>query len=241
MRAKTRSKEKTLMKNTSLSTIIAVLTVLLFMNINAAAQESVPRFEIGGQFSLLSRNKPTPIFPSPTIVLDDFDHETSAGFGGRFTYNLTDYLALEAEGNFFPKSGDSDLSVPDGHIYQGQFGVKVGKRFSKVGIFAKARPGFVGFSRVSQLTGTRTITFLGQQFTVGDFRIGKETYFSTDVGGVLEVYLSPGIMMRFDVGDTIIRYATFRREGISTSQAILERPAETRHNLQFSAGVGFRF
>jgi hypothetical protein len=94
---------------------------------------------------------------------------------------------------------------------------------------------------VSQLTGTRTITFLGQQFTVGDFRIGKETYFSTDVGGVLEVYLSPGIMMRFDVGDTIIRYATFRREGISTSQAILERPAETRHNLQFSAGVGFRF
>jgi outer membrane protein with beta-barrel domain len=229
------------MKNNSLNTMTAVLTVLLFMNVSAAAQDTVPRFEIGGHFSLLSRNKPTPLFSSPTIVSDDFDHETRAGFGGRFSYNLTDYLAVEAEGNFFPKSGESDLSVPDGHIYQGQFGVKAGKRFSKVGIFAKLRPGFVGFSRVSQLTGTRTITFGNQQFTVGDFRIGKESFFSTDVGGVLEVYLSRRIITRFDIGDTIIRYGTFRRPGISVSQAILERPAETRHNLQFSAGIGLRF
>jgi len=229
------------MRNTSLSTIITVLAVLILMNVGAAAQDSVPRFEIGGQFSLLSRNKPTPLFSSPTIVPDDFDHETRAGFGGRFSYNLTDYLAVEAEGNFFPKSGESDLSVPDGHIYQGQFGVKAGKRFSKVGIFAKVRPGFVGFSRVSQLTGTRTITFGNQQFTVGDFRIGRDQFFSTDVGGVLEVYLSDRIMTRFDIGDTIIRYGTFRRAGFSLSQAILERPAEIRHNLQFSAGIGFRF
>ena len=229
------------MRNTSLSTIITVLAVLILMNVGAAAQDSVPRFEIGGQFSLLSRNKPTPLFSSPTIVPDDFDHETRAGFGGRFSYNLTDYLAVEAEGNFFPKSGESDLSVPDGHIYQGQFGVKAGKRFSKVGIFAKVRPGFVGFSRVSQLTGTRTITFGNQQFTVGDFRIGRDQFFSTDVGGVLEIYLSQRIMTRFDIGDTIIRYGTFRRAGFSLSQAILERPAETRHNLQFSAGIGFRF
>jgi hypothetical protein len=55
---------------------MSVLSILLFMNVSAAAQESVPRFEVGGQFSLLSRNKPTPIFPSPTIVPDDFDHET---------------------------------------------------------------------------------------------------------------------------------------------------------------------
>ena len=225
----------------SLGTIIAVLSVLLFMNVSSAAQESIPRFEIGGQFSLISRNKPTPIFSSPTIVPDDFDHETRAGFGGRFSYNLTDYLAVEAEGNFFPKTGESDLSVPDGHIYQGQFGVKAGQRFSKVGIFAKFRPGFVGFSRVSQLTGTRTITFLNQQFTVGDFRIGRESFFSTDIGGVFEVYLSRRIMTRFDIGDTIIRYGRFRREGISLSQAILERGAETRHNLQFSAGIGLRF
>ena len=229
------------MKNASLSSIIAVLTVLLFMSVGAAAQESVRRFEIGGQFSLLSRKKPTPVFSSPTIVPDDFDHETRAGFGGRFSYNLTDYLAVEAEGNFFPESDLSDLSGPDGHIYQGQFGVKAGKRFSKVGVFAKFRPGFVGFSRVSQLTGTRTITFGNQQFTIGDFRIGKESFFSTDVGGVLEIYLSDRILTRFDIGDTIIRYGTFRRQGISLSGAILVRPAETRHNLQFSAGIGFRF
>ena len=228
------------MTKASLGTVMSVLTVLLF-NVSAAAQESVPRVEIGGQFSLLSRNKPTPLFSSPTVVSDDFDHETRAGFGGRFSYNLTDYLAVEAEGNFFPRSDANDLSGPDGHIYQGQFGVKAGKRFSSFGIFGKFRPGFVGFSRVNQLTGTRTINIGNQQFTVGDFRLAKETYFSADVGGVLEVYLSRRILARFDIGDTIIRYGTFQREGISLSQPILARPAETRHNLQFSAGVGFRF
>lgn len=223
--------------------VVTILTVYLFNNINVFAQnEDLPRFEIGGQFSTIARRKPTPLFTSPTIVPDDFERENRYGFGARFSYNVTDYLALEAEGNFFPKKNDfKDLSVPGGDMFQAQFGVKIGKRFKRVGVFGKARPGFVRFSEVSQMTGTRTVTFNNQPFTQGEFRVGKENYLSVDVGGVVEFYPARRIVTRFDMGDTIIRYDTYRRESFILSLPFLERPAETKHNLQLSAGIGFRF
>ena len=62
-----------------------------------------------------------------------------------------------------------------------------------------------------------------------------------DVGGVIELYVSRRIMTRMDIGDTIIKYGEFAGEGFSVSNAIIRRPPETRHNIQFTAGVGFRF
>jgi len=222
--------------------VIAVLLTLTIIAPLKAQQEEVPKFEIGGQFSVLSRNKPTPLVSSPTAFSDDFFRETKVGFGGRFTYNVTNNIALEAEGNFFPKNYNGrDLSVPGGAIFQAQFGVKVGKRFSKFGVFGKVRPGFVRFTEASRQTGTRTITFNNQQYTVGEFRIGKENYFSIDVGGVAEFYASRRIVTRIDFGDTIIQYGVYRRASFVLSQPFVERPPETKHNFQFSAGIGFRF
>ena len=62
-----------------------------------------------------------------------------------------------------------------------------------------------------------------------------------DVGGVVEFYPSSRIVTRFDFGDTIIRYGEYRRESFVASVPFLSRPPETKHNFQFSAGVGFRF
>jgi hypothetical protein len=168
---------------------------------------------------------------------------TEPGVGGLFTYNLTSNLAFEAEGNLFPRK-EMTGSMPGGRIFQGQFGVKAGKRFRRFGVFGKARPGFVGFTEVSKLISTFTIGPSGplnQVFTVGRFGKAREVYFSTDLGGVVEFYPSRRIVTRIDIGDTIIRYGTFQQAGIYLSRAILERPPETKHNLQFSAGVGFRF
>lgn len=235
--------KKRMLTKQSLLYVVITLAALLFINTNALAQdENVPRFEIGGQFSALSLRKPTPLFNSPTIVPDDFMRDNRYGFGARFTYNVTDSVAFEAEGNFFPDRDEfRDLSVPGGDMYQAQFGVKIGKRFKRVGVFGKARPGFVRFTEVSRMTGTRTVTFNNQQFTVGEFQVGKENYFSADLGGVIEFYPSRRIVTRFDVGDTVIRYGAYRRESLTLSIPFLERPAETKHNLQFSAGIGFRF
>lgn len=239
------------MKQSFLRTIIANLALLLLVGGEVLAQDNAPRFEIGGQFTLLPLNKPTTQF-------DDFEGSdsgevTEPGFGARFTYNVTNHVALEAEGNFFP--GRYQYSdVPSGQIYQGQFGVKAGKRFKKIGLFLKLRPGFVRFTRVSQLADLRLKTFIHPstgrevQLENAEFGFGKATYLSMDVGGVVEFYPSRRIVTRLDLGDTIIRYGIFRGPlGVVCALSapcptqFFERPAETRHNLQFSAGLGIRF
>jgi hypothetical protein len=222
--------------------------ILLFVSGTALAQRDVPRFEIGAQFSLLSLQRPSQIVgngfdPCCDRVVPGTGHRIEPGVGVRFTYNLTANLAFEAESNLFPRS-ETNQSMPGGKIFQGQFGVKAGKRFRKFGVFGKARPGFVGFTEVTKLLSTFTTAPAGplnQVFTLGRWGTGKETYFSTDLGGVVEFYPSRRIVTRFDVGDTIIRYGTFHQAGYILSRAIIERPPETKHNLQFSAGVGFRF
>lgn len=250
-------------------TIFAALASLLFIiGSEARAQKDVPRFEIGGQFSLLSLNSPSSqdslglsdYFDNPCQQFDLVCARVEPGFGARFTYNLTKHIALEAEGNFFPGrpleefGAFSPGGIPAGHIYQGQFGVKAGKRFKKVGVFMKIRPGFVGFTQASQFTGFRLTSFFhpsqGRQVQLenAEFRIGKATYPSVDVGCVVEFYPSRRIVTRLDIGDTIIRYGIYQ-EPLSAVCALCcpcptrlyERPAETRHNLQFSAGIGIRF
>jgi opacity protein-like surface antigen len=248
------------MKQPFLCTIIAALALLLFMSSEGLAQEDVPRFELGGQFSLLTLTK-------PSSQDDDFvsGHVAVPGFGARFTYNVTNNIALEAEGNFFPgRNFDSegsfftrlnnDQGIPGGHIYQAQFGVKAGKRFKRVGLFGKIRPGFVRFTQVSQFIGLRLKTFIHPsqgrevQLENAEFRIGKATYLSADLGGVVEFYPSRRLVTRLDIGDTIIRYGIYREAlgvvcplSAPCPTQVFERPAETRHNLQFSAGIGIRF
>ena len=233
------------MKRIFLYTLLTVLTSTLTPA--ARAQNDVPRYELGAQFSLLFRNRPTSQF--------DFFFEDRTvneyGGGGRFTYNLTNALALEAEANFFPGRNEFP-EISQGHFLQAQFGVKAGKRFKKFGIFGKARPGFVTFSKVSKLTGFRReiIPFRGVvPIDVPEFRIGNASYLSADLGGVVEFYPSRRVVARFDIGDTIIRYGATEEFAPSVCPLsapvcpieIFARPEETRHSLQISAGVSFRF
>lgn len=205
-----------------------------------------PRYEVGVHFTSLSLNAPRPIFGSPTILPDDLGPITEPGLGGRFTFNLTDNIGLEAEGNFFTRNHGSlsFVQIPSGHMFQGQFGVKAGKRFGSFGIFGKARPGFVGFTQALRLVSTQLVTFPffdNRQVEVGEFRLGTTKYFSTDVGGVVEFYLSRRVMTRMDLGDTIIRFGEYAVPGFALSSLILRRPPETKHNFQFTGGIGFRF
>ncbi|MDX6693032.1 MAG: hypothetical protein QOF02_635 [Blastocatellia bacterium] len=199
---------------------------------------NAPRFEIGAQFSSLSLNSVERSagggvgFGSVSAQTEFHDTQTAPGFGGRFTYNVTDHFALEAEGNFFPhKHMFINEGRGGGRISQGQFGARVGRRWNSFGLFGKARPGLVSFSRA---------------FTVDVFRTGefeRRTHFSFDLGGVLEFYPSRRVVARFDAGDTIIRYGSSSLfiPNFFPSGTLSQTPAETRHNFQFTAGVGFRF
>jgi hypothetical protein len=205
----------------------------------------VPRYEVGVQFTSLAVNLPNPVFGFPVISPGDPGTDPEAGFGARFTYNLNDHVGLEAEGNFFPRRQFPGQTF-GGFPAQAQFGAKVGKRWERFGVFAKGRPGLISFSRVRQLVGTEQITFPNSGgdpfvFTVGVFEDKRKTYFSMDVGGVFELYASRRLMTRFDFGDTIIHYSRRHEHSFFLSQSVIEIAPETKHNFQFSAGIGFRF
>jgi len=201
--------------------------------------EGVRRFEAGVQFSSLLFDEPDRLsgapqgFGSPPV-------NTESGFGGWFGVNFGEHVALEASGNFFPRESFPNETA-GGYPSQFQAGVKAGRRWERWGLFAKARPGFVSFSRSLKVVGTETIVFNGETFTLPRFGPARRTYFSTDVGGVVEIYPSRRIITRFDFGDTVIRYGERETFGIVTQQGIPTLRAETKHNFQFTAGLGFRF
>ena len=225
------------------------LTMTAFMMITCKSlsaqppNSDLPRYEIGGDFSLLSLDSGTSL----------------PGVGGRFTYNLNKQVALEAAAYFFPRKCEFCGGEVTGQIAEGLFGIKVGQRFRRWGIFGKARPGFASFSRgafnvspVSTGTSSGTINCFGPNpasqtcFRIESTRV---TPLAFDVGGVIEVYPSKRIVVRFDGGDTILHYRqrnfnTLIADPNNPNVPILApatAPSHTRHSFQFIGGVGIRF
>jgi hypothetical protein len=209
--------------------LLTASALLLFPAAARAQKQDAPKFEVGAEFSSLSLRSP-----------DFAGTQDAAGGGARFTYNMTDSFALEAAAYSYRRLRFPDSAV-GGNPAQVQFGVKAGRRFGRFGLFAKARPGFLLFSDVPVLVGTQVLNFGGEQFVVPVFKNRRETHFSTEAGGVLEFYPSRRLVTRFDFGDTIIRYGARRAQFFTDPATSITLPAETRHNFQFTAGVGFRF
>lgn len=214
--------------------LVALATLCLFFAPQdrlLAQSGGAPRFEVGGQFSALTTNSPS--------------SDTSAGFGGRFTVNLTDNVAAEAQADFYPGNSGGFSQFNGGRISSAVFGIKAGKRFDSFGIYAKARPGLIHFSRT--LAGFHADPDIVPTTFVADIR--ARTEFATDVGAVLEFYPTRRIVTRFDIGDMIVRYGErttnipVLSDGATPAVSLVPftQPSVTRHNFQFSAGIGFRF
>ncbi|HJP93288.1 MAG TPA: outer membrane beta-barrel protein [Pyrinomonadaceae bacterium] len=198
-----------------------LLTVITFASV-AVAQSTKERIEIGVHSTSLT------LF-HPDFSFDD----TQAGIGGRVTYNFNRSIAAEAEINFFPQK--QFILTADGNAIQAQFGVKLGKRFEKFGLFGKVRPGFLSVERVASFIP-------GSQRPDGnvDFKIERESFFTIDTGGVLELYPSRRAVVRFEAGDTVIRHPARFGQTFITGPVELIRSAKFNHNFQFTAGVAFR-
>jgi hypothetical protein len=175
--------------------------------------------------------------------------QTVVGLGGRLTYNLNSHFALEAAGYFFPQ--ECGCGRHAGRITEGFFGVKIGKRFNKWGIFGKARPGVMSSSHGKfdiVVIGTPTTSPPSINFPSFTFVEKRLTTFAMDVGGVVEFYPTKRIITRLDFGSTIIHYGprtiNFPAFNPITGGFTSQRstiPAQNRGTLQFIAGVGFRF
>jgi hypothetical protein len=182
--------------------LAAAALLLMVPTQNAQAQSETPKVEIGAHYTLLR--------------LRDFD-TTDNGIGTRVTFNLADSLSVEGELNFFPQGRPNFAGFPTDNSKrtQGLFGVKYGMRSEKAGIYGKFRPGFMRFSEGDSIPGLTS----------------SRTEFAFDFGGVFELYPSRHLSLRFDVGDTVIRFS---------NPIVVTQPVYT-NNLQISTGVGFRF
>ena len=251
------TKGKEDMRNNSLFVLMLGMSAL-FINTPAVHSQSSDvdenKFEVGAQFSVLQSSLQQATFTGVACVttpcqsfVQSNSREIQPGFGGRLGYNLTNNFALEAEMNFFPGAGS--FSVPNafqgGHKIQGLFGVKAGKRFTKVGIFGKARPGFIYVSKADLQPRPNTGCIAIFPPPAGCFETISKSNFALDLGGVVEVYPTKRTIVRFDAGDTMVRLSERNVPGVlnpgSIFVTLIRAPAETTHSFQGSVGIGFRF
>lgn len=199
--------------------LYTIAVAIFFLSLNhtpAYAQaDETRKVELGGHF---------------TVLRDRNSDQTEPGFGGRIGYNVHQNVTVEAELNLLPEGED----FRGGNKVQGLFGVKAGKRFEKVGIFAKLRPGFFHLTEGEIRLRQDTVCIATFPPPAGCVETSGKTFFNVDLGGVLEVYPSPRTIIRLDVGDTIIRIGDQTLGGFTF-------PGRTEHNLQGSIGLGFRF
>lgn len=212
--------------------LAAVFTLFMAHSAAFSQSEEVPKFEVAAEFSTFEREG---FFPT---------RRTEPGIGGRFTYNLNRIFSIETAGYFFPKDCGFSCQNP-GRMAEVVGGVKVGKRFDRWGIFAKARPGIVHFT--SEFGGFVTCLSLTCPIQIEPFHETR-THFAMDLGGVVEFYPSKRIVTRFDVGDTIVRFNRQTADGLVFNPMtnrfdpfLFVLPERTRHHFQFVTSVGFRF
>jgi hypothetical protein len=211
MKKSTQTKTANRMRRTFMMTAAIIIFVLCFVSRDTQAQSEVPKVEIGGHFSLLRlpRNQ------------QGFD-TTAMGGGVRATFNLNSGIALEGEVNYYPELNSTPIII-ESQAVVGLFGVKTGWRSEKMGVFGKVRPGLLRFEEKPD----PKIIFIVPP------PVPQNPHFAIDLGGVLELYPSRRFVVRFDLGDTIIR---FRYRNF-----LVVEDRFTRHNLQFNAGIGVRF
>jgi Outer membrane protein beta-barrel domain len=220
------------MKQTILCAACLAAIFLFLYNTPAFSQTETRKFEVGAQFSMIRFN----------------DLEiTEPGVGGRFAYNVNSHLGIEAEANFFlreVKDSFGDI-LQGGRKTQGLFGIKLGARNERLGVFGKVRPGFVHFSHFERNGIVCTNACPPQPPPTF-----SETDFALDLGGVFELYPSRRTLVRFDLGDTIVHSGsgenillpdTFVLANGTSFPTVKGVVRSTSHNLQFSVGFGFRF
>ena len=196
-----------------------MILVLIIPDI-AEAQDTGQRYELGGLI--------TYTFLREIGSRDVGVGTESGGLGGRLVYRTLPLLDLETEINFLPGN-----SATSGNHLQGFFGVKAGKRWKKGGIFLKARPGFIHFRRDPFGVGKPGSSFFSTERAAS-------TEPDIDLGGVIEYYTARGLILRFDLGDSVIHYG---RRTVRTSDFLppFEAGGFTTHNWQGSFGISFRF
>jgi len=159
---------------------------------------------------------------------------TQAGLGTRLGYNINDYLAVEGEGSYFPKYSLGNDSLDD--KTQGLIGVRAGGRTRWAGAFGKLRAGVVNFYGLKIHEG---LCLFNPETSICRAGPRSGSRFAMDAGAVVEFYPVRRVILRADVGDTMIR---FKDDSLLDDRGTRIRAADgISHNFQFTLAAGFRF
>ena len=140
--------------------------------------------------------------------------EVPFGIGVRFHYNLLPLLASDVELSHYPQNSSGNFGETTA-----LFGVRFGTHLDRLGVFGKARSGWIHFG--------------GGYF---DLRLDRKTHAILDTGGMVEYYPSAHTFLRIDASDVVIYYGSARLFNRPNPD-----PLGTVHNFQPGFGFGFRF
>jgi hypothetical protein len=181
--------------------VLCALLTLLVVSRPGYAQAADPVTEVGLHLVSL-RIKPV--------------EEHAIGIGAVFARDVLPLLSIDAEVNYFPENPSGNFGETEALL-----GVKLGTRSDQMGLFAKARFGFVHFG--------------GDFF---DARLPNPTKVALDLGLVFEHYARSGRWgWRVDGGDTIIPFGADMI--LFGGDPPIHQPG-TSHNFQLAVGLVFK-
>lgn len=179
--------------------LVVLLLTALLVSAPAGAQ-----LQIGGHFTMLNLEYPD---------------QVRSGLGAFAVYSPREWLGVDIGTSVF-------FDEPTGGAaWQLLAGPRAGVAVDRVGVFGRVRPGFVRFTRRFFAPDTVCILI----FPPPETCLIDRTNLALDLGATAEVAATERLVLRFDVGDTLIRYPRARQD------------ASWKHGFQLTAGAAWRF
>jgi hypothetical protein len=190
--------------------------LFLLAALGCSAQDRYTRFELGGQFSTIRQ---TP---------DGGGGKNFPGFGGRADWNLNRRLALEAQVDYFPEHAASLFLVQGGQTLQAVFGLRAKViQTRRLSVFGLIRPGLLHFNDVLSYNTNPD----------GTYQTKTPTYFTLNLGGGIEYYLSPRWVLRADISGNPYRVTNENFTNATGSGFAIGKMEDT---TRLSFGVAYR-
>jgi hypothetical protein len=196
---------------------ILISIVAIILGVDSAWAQSSQSFEIGAQI--------------PWANIGELD-STDVGFGGRASWQLSRWIGVEGELNFFPSDIPDSQPVSSNRV-EGLFGVTVGPQINQWRPFARIRPGFL---TVGSSPGPVVCLAIFPPTLPCTLAAGA-TLFAFDLGGGVDVRLSGKTFVRLDLGDRMVRYPS----PVIDSAGEVHDNDFIGHDFRLAIGAGWRF
>jgi hypothetical protein len=154
-----------------------------------------------------------------SAIAQEYPDQSRSGVGGFVVYSPVPWFGVDASTSLF---FSEDVG---GYAWQLLAGPRLGMLWNDLAIFGRVRPGLVRFSERFFKPNIACILI----FPPPESCLAPHSNFALDIGGTVELPLNNSTALRFELGDTLIRYD---RKSLD---------AEWMHNLQFAGGLGWRF